>query len=118
MDFDAETDVAASRGIGEFMNVAHEGLLILLLALGWAFPLARQGHAVAALCGAVAIAFGYALFLAAEFLMLLRHGVDVPSLRPTTMSWIAVSCWSDSRGMAVGPHATSEWLRNGSANVS
>jgi triacylglycerol esterase/lipase EstA (alpha/beta hydrolase family) len=57
-------------------------LLIVLLALGWALALAERGHAVAALGGAFLVAFGYALFLAVEFVMLLRHGIDVPSLRP------------------------------------
>ena len=58
-------------------------LLLVMVALGWAMALAAQGHWVAGVVGALIVAFGYALFLAAEFVLLLRHGIDVPTLRPT-----------------------------------
>jgi triacylglycerol lipase len=57
-------------------------LLVALLALAWALVLGGRGHAVTAVAGALLVAFGYALFLAAEFVMLLRHGIDVPAFRP------------------------------------
>jgi len=79
-------------------------LVILMLAAGWAFVLAREGHPVAAVLGAVVVAFGYALFLALEFVLLLRHGIDVPARRPTpsrvALAWCGevlrtplVFCW-------------------------
>jgi pimeloyl-ACP methyl ester carboxylesterase len=57
--------------------------LVVALALAWAAGLATLGHSWIAALGATAIAFGYALVLGLEFSLLLRHGIDVPALRPS-----------------------------------
>jgi len=67
-------------------------LLLLALALGWASALASLGHRGAALGGALVIAFGYALFLAVEFGLLVRHGLDVEQLRPGARQILSAWC--------------------------
>ena len=55
---------------------------LLFAAAAWALGWARAGRPGVALAGALAIVFGYALFLGVEFLLLARvHGAD-PAPRP------------------------------------
>jgi len=79
-------------------------LLLVVLALGWAAALVQGGHPFVWAAGALLIAFGYALFLAVEFLMLARHGIDIeerrPRVRQLLRAWAAevlrtplVFCW-------------------------
>lgn len=64
---------------------------LLALALAWAAFFIRNGSPGMAVVGALVIIFGYALFLAAEFVMLWRVNRDDPS--PRASVWQHVAAW-------------------------
>jgi pimeloyl-ACP methyl ester carboxylesterase len=64
---------------------------LLVLALGWAALFIRNGSPRLAVIGALLIVFGYALFLAAEFVMLWRVNRNDPTPRATV--WQHVVAW-------------------------
>lgn len=58
-------------------------LTLLAVALGWAWWFGRDGQWLWALAGALVVLFGYALFLALEFVLLARVHGDDPAPRAT-----------------------------------
>jgi len=67
-------------------------VLVITIALAWAFLLLHAGQPWAATGGALLIAFGYAFFLAFEFVQLVRHGIDVEALRPSPVQLFRAWC--------------------------
>jgi triacylglycerol lipase len=79
-------------------------ILLASAAVGWAWLFEVRGQPAVAIFGAVAIVFAYSLFLAIEFLCLLRFGADgaspTPPMRDLLRAWAAevfrtpaVFCW-------------------------
>jgi triacylglycerol esterase/lipase EstA (alpha/beta hydrolase family) len=79
-------------------------LAALALAAAWAVVFLQRGQPAVAIAGALLAVFGYALFLAVEFVLLARHGSDdsapVPRKAQLLRAWAAealhaprVFCW-------------------------
>lgn len=89
---------------------------VLAAALGWAAWFIRQGRPLAAVGGALLLLFGYALFLALEFLLLAWQHRDDPAPRATARQLLhawwgevltapQVFCWRQPfRARAVPDH--------------
>ncbi len=58
-------------------------IALLAASIAWASGFARAGHPLWGIAGATLLVFGYALFLAAEFVLLFRLGGDESAPRPT-----------------------------------
>ena len=67
-------------------------IALLSAALAWAIFFGIAGLPFLAVAGALAVLFGYAIFLAAEFLMLYRMQLSDLAPRPSARQWLIAWC--------------------------